>query len=288
MADESAPLKKHVVIMDEVDGMSGGDRGGMQQLVLLLKQTQIPIICICNDRASQKVKTLGNYCLDLKFRRPDAATIKKRVSDIAAAEGLELKANTLEQLVSSTQSDIRQILTLLSTYRISQDVLDYDGAKSMGAGAKKHTILSPFEIVPRFFATAGAGTLNDRIDLYFMDYGMVPLMVQEMYIKSKLNLPPTTAPGKSRAELIGLQRLSDAAESISDADLFENKIRREQDWGLLPVHGVLSCIRPGYIARGSVGFVQFTTCVPVSCLAVRDADRMLRLGGLGKTRSSRS
>ena len=42
---------KHVLIMDEVDGMAGNeDRGGVAELIALIKTTRIPIICICNDR----------------------------------------------------------------------------------------------------------------------------------------------------------------------------------------------------------------------------------------------
>lgn len=56
--------------MDEVDGMSAGDRGGVADLILSIKMSKIPIICICNDRYSQKLKSLVNYCLLLSFRKP--------------------------------------------------------------------------------------------------------------------------------------------------------------------------------------------------------------------------
>jgi replication factor C subunit 1 len=39
-----------LVIMDEVDGMGAGDRGGNQELIALIKKTHVPVICICNDR----------------------------------------------------------------------------------------------------------------------------------------------------------------------------------------------------------------------------------------------
>ncbi len=58
---------KSVIIMDEVDGVSGSDRGGKATLIQLIKTTRVPIICICNDRQSQKVKSLANHCYDLKF-----------------------------------------------------------------------------------------------------------------------------------------------------------------------------------------------------------------------------
>jgi replication factor C subunit 1 len=58
---------KHVVIMDEVDGMSGNeDRGGIQELITLIKKSRVPIICICNDRNHQKIRSLAGYCFDLK------------------------------------------------------------------------------------------------------------------------------------------------------------------------------------------------------------------------------
>lgn len=61
---------KTVLIMDEVDGMSAGDRGGIADLIASIKISKIPIICICNDRYSQKLKSLVNYCLLLSYRKP--------------------------------------------------------------------------------------------------------------------------------------------------------------------------------------------------------------------------
>jgi replication factor C subunit 1 len=43
-------LRKRVVIMDEVDGMGGSDRGGIPELIKVIKASSTPIICICNDR----------------------------------------------------------------------------------------------------------------------------------------------------------------------------------------------------------------------------------------------
>lgn len=56
--------------MDEVDGMSAGDRGGIADLIASIKISKIPIICICNDRYSQKLKSLMNYCEQITFRKP--------------------------------------------------------------------------------------------------------------------------------------------------------------------------------------------------------------------------
>ena len=61
--------------MDEVDCMSTGDRGGIPELIKLIKTTFIPIICICNDHDSPKVRSLGSHCYDLKFKNPSLSLL---------------------------------------------------------------------------------------------------------------------------------------------------------------------------------------------------------------------
>ena len=62
--------KKKVLIMDEVDGMAGNeDRGGIGELIQIIKSSSIPIICICNDRQHQKIRSLAGHCFDLRFQK---------------------------------------------------------------------------------------------------------------------------------------------------------------------------------------------------------------------------
>jgi replication factor C subunit 1 len=62
--------------MDEVDGMAGNeDRGGIQELIQLIKSSRVPVICMCNDRHHPKIRSLTNYCFDLQFSRPNAKQI---------------------------------------------------------------------------------------------------------------------------------------------------------------------------------------------------------------------
>lgn len=71
--------------MDEVDGMSAGDRGGVGALNTLIKKTRvstipgtqsatsdlgkIPMILICNDRTLQKMKPLYSTTFGMTFKR---------------------------------------------------------------------------------------------------------------------------------------------------------------------------------------------------------------------------
>lgn len=53
---KSGGFRKQLVVMDEVDGMGGSDRGGIQELIMLIKKSKVPIIAICNDRQHQKIR----------------------------------------------------------------------------------------------------------------------------------------------------------------------------------------------------------------------------------------
>lgn len=67
--------------MDEVDGMSGNeDRGGVQELIALIKKAKIPIIAMCNDRNHPKIRSLANHCFDLRFQKPRIEQIRVCVS----------------------------------------------------------------------------------------------------------------------------------------------------------------------------------------------------------------
>ena len=255
----SHQLKKQCIIMDECDGMSAGDRGGMAELIQLIKKTKMPIICACNDRASPKVRSLANYCLDLRFRRPEARQVVPRVSEICRQEGLSVGINTIEELVASTQGDIRQILNLLSTYRLTHQTLSFDESKKLGQASKKDIEEGPFDAVHSLLSGQSFTrlSLSQKIDLYFVDNGLMPLMVHENYLKSRANTPRIvydsgTGSPSNNASFMTLAWA--AADSISQSDHVDSLIRGyNQEWSLAPLHAVHSCVRPAYFCSGNLG-----------------------------------
>jgi replication factor C subunit 1 len=64
---DASDKHKCVVLMDEVDGVSSNDRGGLGALIMIIKKSLVPIVCIANDRNHPKLKSLLNHCYDLKF-----------------------------------------------------------------------------------------------------------------------------------------------------------------------------------------------------------------------------
>mmetsp|Transcript_37987 Transcript_37987/g.64927 ORF Transcript_37987/g.64927 Transcript_37987/m.64927 type:complete len:246 (-) Transcript_37987:978-1715(-) len=113
---KKAPPMQRCIIMDEVDGMGAGDRSGMAELIQMIKKSKVPIICICNDRSSQKVRSLTQYCMDLRYRRPTKSVIARRAVEIGRQEGMEVEINAAEAMAESCGNDIRQVLNSLQMW----------------------------------------------------------------------------------------------------------------------------------------------------------------------------
>jgi len=46
-------------------------------------------------------------------------------------EKMKVPANVIDQLINGSQSDIRQVLNMLSTWKLSNDVMDFDEGKDL-------------------------------------------------------------------------------------------------------------------------------------------------------------
>jgi replication factor C subunit 1 len=234
---------KTVLIMDEVDGMSAGDRGGVADLIASIKISKIPIICICNDRYSQKLKSLVNYCLPLNYRKPTKQQMAKRLMHIAKAEGLEINEIALEELAERVNGDIRLAVNQLQYMSLSMSVIKYDDIRQRLLSSAKDEDISPFTAVDKLFGyNGGKLRMDERIDLSMSDPDLVPLLIQENY----LNYRPS---GKDEAKRMDL--LARAAESIADGDIINVQIRRYRQWQLSQSCCVASSILPASLLHGS-------------------------------------
>ena len=257
-ADNSDNKKKQLVlIMDEVDGMSAGDRGGVGALAQVCRKTSIPIILICNERRTPKLRPFDLVTYDLAFRRPTVNEIRSRIASICYREGLKLPGQVIDALIEGTHADIRQIINMIATAKLDQEAMSFDRSKSMSKAWEKHIILKPWDIAHKLLGAGMFGansnkTLNDKIELYFNDHEFSYLMLQENYLKTS---PAIANRYSGQERMLKCLELADrAAESISDGDLVDRMIHgTQQPWSLMPAHAVFSTVQPASFVYGNLG-----------------------------------
>ncbi|KAL4933482.1 replication factor C subunit 1 [Aspergillus undulatus] len=262
-ADKKVESKKRnlVLIMDEVDGMSAGDRGGVGAMAAIAKKTQIPLILICNERRLPKMKPFDGTTFEIPFRRPTVEQIRARLLTICFREGMKIPPQVLDSLIEGTHADIRQVINMLSAVRLDRNDqatanLDFEKGKQMSKAWEKHIILKPWDIVgkilsPQMFSPSSSATLNDKTELYFNDHEFSYLMLQENYLRTR----PTRANNYDGKEhkMKMLELAENAASSISDGDLVDRMIHgSQQQWSLMPTHAMFSFVRPASFMYGNM------------------------------------
>jgi hypothetical protein len=116
-------VKKIVIIMDEIDGMNNGDKGGINSLIKLIRPkktkkqkleeiTLNPIICIGNYHIDKKIKELIKVCNSYELKNPTNIQMEILIAKLMPNVDIELKNN----LLSYIQGDLRKLDSIVDIY----------------------------------------------------------------------------------------------------------------------------------------------------------------------------
>lgn len=116
-------VKKIAIVMDEIDGMNNGDKGGISQLIKLIRPkktkkqkmeeiTMNPIICIGNYHMDKKIKELMKVCNSYELKQPTNKEMETLLTCLMPSIDDVLKKNLLNYI----QSDLRKFDSIISIY----------------------------------------------------------------------------------------------------------------------------------------------------------------------------
>jgi replication factor C subunit 1 len=178
---------------------SGGDYGFISTLTECIKETQIPIICICDDRYDTNIKPILNYSVDFKLVKSNYNDIYRLIYKVITNENIKISKQEVEKLYEQSNGDIRFILNSLQLGLKNSDT------------SKNIQSLNIFDTTGKLFSMET--TMDDKFKYYWMSHDIHTLMVQENYINNIL----TTKDNVKR-----LENISYSADSLSDADIFDS------------------------------------------------------------------
>ena len=125
--------RKIVIVMDEIDGMNNGDKGGITSLIKLIRPkktkkqrqedlTLTPIICIGNYHMDKKIKELMKVCTSFELKDPtdnQVGTLLDCMMLSSTVIDYELKNN----LINYIQGDLRKLKVISEIYINQQNIL---------------------------------------------------------------------------------------------------------------------------------------------------------------------
>jgi len=157
----SRTRKKIAIVMDEIDGMNNGDKGGITSLIKLIRQkktkkqkaenmTLNPIICIGNYFIDKKIKELMKVCNTYELKTATPAQISIILENRMPLLCSSLKPDILKYI----QGDMRKLCFVEELYRLKPEALKKETihhilqTKSFNEDSKKITQTLLTEYIP--------------------------------------------------------------------------------------------------------------------------------------------
>lgn len=102
-----------------------------------------------------------------------------------------MKPDALSQVINGAGMDIRQIFNHLSVWTAADKTLDAEQAQKEAKAAKKDIVLGPWEVCRKVFSKEEHKTMSiaDKSRLFFYDYSLNPLFIQENYLQAVPDCP---------------------------------------------------------------------------------------------------
>jgi len=131
-------IRKIAIIMDEIDGMNNGDKGGINTLIKLIRPkktkkqrleevTMNPIICIGNYRVDKKIKELMKVCNAVELHTPTTQQITKIAQNILPV----IETSSINKIVEYVQGDLRKMNSIYNLQKNKPEIFNSEIIEKM-------------------------------------------------------------------------------------------------------------------------------------------------------------
>ena len=221
-----------IVLVDELAGLSGSsDRGATTALENLIRQTLVPIVLVTDDITDEKIAPLRALCEAVEFQPLPEDAMIRWLERICVKEKVKHDKSSLEYIAKQAKGDLRAALNDLQGVVRSGGTATIDTVRRLLKWRDR--TLEVTETLDRIFY---AEKWNDAIEA--ADQTVV-------YPDELLRWISCNVPLVFRNSI----ELSNAFHWLSRSSLFSQRIRKTQDWKLLPYSKELMCIT-GSVAGG--------------------------------------
>ena len=208
MEQKSLTKKNKIILIDEVDGISVVDRGGLSELLSLIDLTYYPVIITANDIWDRKLSPLRRKSELIKLKEISYKTIKEIMIEILRKENRFLKIDILTSIAIKAKGDLRAAINDLETESGVEEPKIFVDERN-----KEVDIFNALKLVFK-----GSPT-NKTLGIF----DSVNLSMDEIMLWIEKNIP---------LEYQG-EELARAFDLLSKADVFRGRIYKQQYWRFL-------------------------------------------------------
>lgn len=230
--NSSETKKKTVLLIDELESViTLNDKNAVLDIIKDNNYNRfIPIIIITNNQHNKQLNETKKYSNEVRIYSPYQNDIIKWIYNICKNEKIQLDYDLIPQFIEYCQNDMRKILIQLDelkvnypTIKITSEILE----NFMDIMKKKDQDFDLYKSTEEMLIDYK--DINTCLELYDTEKVLMPLMIHENYHKFIKNT-----------------EYFRVLDNLSRGDILENYIYGEQNWDLLEIHGLISCVIPSY------------------------------------------
>jgi hypothetical protein len=135
-------VKRIAIIMDEIDGMNNGDKGGINSLIKIIRPkktkkqrleetTLNPIICIGNYHIDKKIKELMKVCHVVELKTPTKQQINSIIEQIVPIFNMLKTEECKSNIINYIQGDLRKLKIVYELSKNNDNILTNDSINNI-------------------------------------------------------------------------------------------------------------------------------------------------------------
>ena len=199
---------RKIILVDEVDGISAVDWGGLGELLSLIILTPYPVVITANDIWKKELSPLRKKAEMIQFKEISYKTIREILVGILKKEGRILNEKAIYRISINAKGDLRAAINDLQTESEIKD-----GSVGVDERNKEIDIFNALRLIFKGKPTEETIKILDRVD---MPIDEIMLWIEE------------NIPAEYRNE-----ELAKAYDLLSKTDIFKKRIYRQQYWRFL-------------------------------------------------------
>jgi len=238
--------KSKLILVDEVDGLSGrDDRGGIAAIAQTIKETNFPIILTATNPWDAKFANLRNKSVLIQYHALNYLTIFDILKNICKHENIKYEAIVLKGLARMTGGDARAAINDLQALAQEKKQLTKKSLDELTQRDQTETMLNALTIIFK--------TTDPKIAIKAFDTVQEDQDAQFLWLDE--NLPK---------EYEKPEDLARAYDVLAKADVFRRRIRRWQHWRFMVYINAL--LTAGIATAKDEKYHKFTKYTPTGRL----------------------
>ncbi len=203
-----------IMLVDEIDGLSGQDRGGLTTLLTIMETSSFPIIITASDLSDFKFNALKKKSEVIKLQAISTDTIVDFLIHVCKKERIVCSPDVLKLIVRRSGNDLRGSLNDLQSLFIHEKEITKEDVDLLSEREHTETIV---KALTKIFKTTDVGIAIQSLEYLDEDVRDLLGWIDE-------NVPK---------EYEKASDLESAYHMMSSADIFNRRIMRWQYWRFL-------------------------------------------------------